>query len=141
MGQSAGWQQVELNPDNTVKTVPIEEVVTFQMAPAAGLGPKPIICQLRLRFIRRRNLTFLQAVAYTGPKFAIDAMAAGKEAAESLHRFVWEGTVLWDVERRRLHHLDKDNADLSSYDTMPRQRPRIYKGKYKELQGPPRDFH
>jgi hypothetical protein len=28
---------------------------------------------------------------YTGPKFAIDAIAAGKEAAISMHRFVQPG--------------------------------------------------
>ena len=53
IGQSIEWgnlldgSKVELNPDNTVKTVPIEEVVTFQIAPAAGL---------------ERNLSFANSV-------------------------------------------------------------------------------
>ena len=31
---------------------------------------------------------FVGGDVYTGPKFAIDAISHGKEAAESMHRFV-----------------------------------------------------
>ena len=37
---------------------------------------------------------FVGGDCYTGPKFAIDAIAAGKEAAISLHRFVHPGQTL-----------------------------------------------
>ncbi len=37
---------------------------------------------------------FVGGDVYTGPRFAIDAIAAGKEDAESLHRYVWEGHTL-----------------------------------------------
>ena len=65
---------------------------------------------------------------YTGPKFAIDAIAAGKQGAISIHRFVQEGQSL-TIGRDLLDYkaLDKDNLDLDgireSYDDTPRQVP------------------
>ena len=56
---------------------------------------------------------FVGGDVYTGPKFAIDAIAAGREGAESLHRFVHEGQLL--VRGRNLRHfdqLDKSNVVL-----------------------------
>ncbi len=61
----------------------------------------------------------------TGPKFAIDAIAAGKEGAISIHRYVHAGQTL---------HLGRDNRDYKSldintvavsagsFDTAPRQK-------------------
>ena len=47
----------------------------------------------------------------TGPKFAIDAIAAGKEAAISLHRYVHEGQSLTIGRNRRVYpELDKRNV-------------------------------
>ena len=66
---------------------------------------------------------FVGGDAFTGPKFAIDAIAAGKEAAISIHRFVQPGqSLIIGRDRRQYHELDKENADLSSYDTIPRER-------------------
>ncbi|MCH4191744.1 MAG: FAD-dependent oxidoreductase [Butyrivibrio sp.] len=60
----------------------------------------------------------------TGPKFAINAIAEGKEGAISIHRFVQPGQSLTlGRDRRDYHAFDKDNADLSGYDNIPRQRP------------------
>ena len=59
----------------------------------------------------------------TGPRFAIDAIALGKEGAISLHRHVQRGQSL--VYGRQRHHyvsLDRDQIDLSSYDQAGRQR-------------------
>ena len=69
---------------------------------------------------------FVGGDAYTGPKFAIDAIAAGHEAAVSIHRFVHPNTSL-TVGRnpRRYVELDKDAAELSSYDRASRQQPRV----------------
>ena len=60
----------------------------------------------------------------TGPKFAIDAIAAGREGAESLHRFVHPGqslTVARDL--RRYKELDKDSVllDPACFDKPQRQ--------------------
>lgn len=67
---------------------------------------------------------FIGGDVYTGPKFAIDAIAAGKEAAISIHRFVQPGqSLIIGRDRKQYHELDKENADLSSFDTMPRQKP------------------
>lgn len=69
---------------------------------------------------------FVVGDALTGPKFAIDAIAAGKQAAISIHRFVQEGQSL-TIGRDPLHYsaLDKDNIDFEhqSYDNTPRQTP------------------
>ena len=45
--------------------------------------------------------------AVTGQKFAIDAIAAGKEGAISLHRFVQKATLTIGRNRRQCIELDK----------------------------------
>ena len=61
---------------------------------------------------------------YTGQKFAIDAIAAGKEGAVSLHRYVQGATLTIGRNRRQFIELDKKNALIAvdSYDNTPRQR-------------------
>lgn len=60
----------------------------------------------------------------SGPKFAIDAIAAGKEGAVSLHRSVHPGqSLVIGRDRRDYRALNKEEIDLQSYDRMPRQRP------------------
>ena len=58
---------------------------------------------------------------YTGPKFAIDAIAAGKEADESLHRFVQHGHMTIGRNRRDFIELDKQDIVVESYDNSSRQ--------------------
>ena len=66
---------------------------------------------------------FVGGDAFTGPKFAIDAIAAGKQAAISIHRFVWEGqSLLYGRDRRAYRALDKTGAVIEGYDATPRQR-------------------
>ena len=61
---------------------------------------------------------------YTGPKFAIDAIAAGKEGAISIHRFVQPHSSLTiGRNRRQFIELDKENIQVESYDRAPRQVP------------------
>jgi len=61
--------------------------------------------------------------AVSGPKFAIDAIAAGKEGAVSIHRFVQPGQSLTLGRLKRDYApLDIHSLDLESYDRMPRQR-------------------
>ncbi len=61
--------------------------------------------------------------AVTGPMFAIDAIAAGKQAAISIHRFVQPGQDLrFGRSRRNYIELDKSAAVINSYDNTPRQR-------------------
>lgn len=67
---------------------------------------------------------FVGGDALTGPKFAIDAIAMGKEASISIHRFVQPGQSLVIGRDRKLYtSLDKDALDLEGYDTIARQRP------------------
>ena len=92
---------MEFNPNGTVKADPL----TYQTA-------EPDI--------------FVGGDAYTGQKFAIDAIAAGKEGAVSLHRFVQPNTSLTiGRNRRQFIELDKKNVllDINSFDNTPRQRP------------------
>ncbi len=66
---------------------------------------------------------FVGGDAYTGPKFAIDAIAAGKQGAISIHRFVWEGqSLVIGRDRREYHALDKENMVVEGYDTTSRQK-------------------
>ena len=70
---------------------------------------------------------FVGGDAYTGPKFVIDAIAAGHEAAVSIHRYVQKGSLT--IGRNQLHYveLDKGNimVDPASYDHAGRQQPKV----------------
>lgn len=58
----------------------------------------------------------------TGPRFAIDAIAQGKEAATSLHRFVQPNASLTvGRDARYFKELDKDNIRVGEYDSAKRQ--------------------
>ncbi|MCL2169776.1 MAG: FAD-dependent oxidoreductase, partial [Defluviitaleaceae bacterium] len=61
--------------------------------------------------------------AVTGTKYAIDAIAAGKQGAISIHRFVQPGHDL-RIGRsvRDFSELDTTAAIISNYDNTPRQR-------------------
>ena len=105
IGQQIIWgnllagTKVELNKNGTAKA----DSVTYQTA-------EPDI--------------FVGGDVYTGPRFAIDAIAAGKEGCVSIHRFVHKGHSL--TLARDLRHfieLDKNNLDIEEYDNAKRQRP------------------
>lgn len=65
---------------------------------------------------------FVGGDVYTGPSFVIDAIAAGKEGAESLHRFVqWNASLTIGRNRRDFKELDKENIVIESYDNASRQ--------------------
>ena len=67
---------------------------------------------------------FVGGDVYTGPKFAIDAIAAGKEGAISIHRFVQpHSSMTIGRNRRQFIELDKDNIHIESYDNSSRQVP------------------
>lgn len=67
---------------------------------------------------------FVGGDVYTGPKFAIDAIAAGREGAISLHRYVHENcTLTIGRNRRDFVELDKNNISVDSYDTSKHQIP------------------
>jgi len=79
---------------------------------------------------------FVGGDCFTGPKFAIDAIAAGKEAAESLHRFVQHGHMTIGRNRRDFIELDKSDIQVESYDNGSRQIEGIAEGK-----APFREYH
>lgn len=67
---------------------------------------------------------FIGGDVYTGPRFAIDAIAAGKEAAISIHRYVQPHSSLTIGRNRRdFIELDKNNIKVESYDNSSRQIP------------------
>jgi len=91
---------VELNPNGTIKADP----VTYQTS-------EPDI--------------FAGGDVCHGARFVIDAIAAGREGAVSLHRFVQPNTSLTiGRNRRQFIELDKQNVliDMASFDNTPRQR-------------------
>lgn len=77
---------------------------------------------------------FVGGDVYTGPRFAIDAIAQGKEAAESMHRYVHKGHSL--TLGRDLHQfieLDKNNVLIDvDFDHASRQVPGTKQGIAKE---------
>lgn len=67
---------------------------------------------------------FVGGDVYTGPKFAIDAIAAGKEGAVSIHRFVQPHTSMTiGRNRRQFVELDKEDIKVETYDNSSRQIP------------------
>ena len=106
IGLKVDWKEllkdtkVEFNPNGTVKADPL----TYQTA-------EPDI--------------FVGGDAYTGQKFVIDAIAAGKEGAVSLHRFVQPHSSL-TIGRNRRQFIELDKSDIKideeSFDNTPRQR-------------------
>ena len=88
---------------------------------------------------------FVGGDAHTGPKFAIDAIAQGKQAAISIHRFVQPGQSLV-IGRDRLTYraFDKENVDFDTvrrgYDPSDRQVPGRDESKAKSFKDDRRAF-
>ncbi len=106
IGQEIDWGELDVGELKTnEKGLALAEAVTYQTS-------QPDI--------------FVGGDVLTGPKFAIDAIAQGREGAISLHRFVQEGQSLTIGRNRRdFIELDKDNVaiPLNSYATCKRQVP------------------
>lgn len=65
---------------------------------------------------------FVGGDVYTGPRFVIDAIAAGHEAAESLHRHVRpKASMTIGRDRRSFTPLNKEDIQFPSYDEAGRQ--------------------
>lgn len=122
VGQAIDWgnliadSRMELNPGGTIKADP----ETYQTG-------EPDV--------------FAGGDALTGPRFAIDAIAVGKQGAVSIHRFVHPGQSLTLGRTRRDYRpFDKSNVDLEGYDRQPRQRPSHADGRksretFRDLRG------
>lgn len=103
VGQAMDWGEllegakIELNPNKTIKA----DSLTYR----AGITD-----------------IFVGGDCYTGPRFAIDAIAAGKQGAISIHRFVWDGhSLTLGRDRRKYHALNKKEAIIEGYDNTARQ--------------------
>lgn len=81
----------------------------------------PAIVADKLTYQTGQPDVFVGGDVYTGPKFAIDAIAAGHYAAESLHRYVQNGHMTIGRNRWEFTELDKDNISVPSYDNSSRQ--------------------
>lgn len=104
VGQAMEWgnlitnSKIELNPNKTIKA----DSVTLQTG-------EPDI--------------FTGGDVFTGPRFAIDAIALGKEGAVSIHRYVHKGqSLIIGRDRKEYHSLNKEEAIFDGYDTIPRQK-------------------
>ncbi len=106
VGQVIDWGQlfegenVEISPRNTA----IVDKITLQSS-------QPDI--------------FIGGDAVTGPLFAINAIASGKEAAISLHRYVHPGhDLVYGRDRHNYVSIDLDNTaiPISNYDNTPRHK-------------------
>lgn len=64
---------------------------------------------------------FVGGDVLTGPKFAIDAIAQGHEAAESLHRYVQNGHMYIGRNKREFIELNKEDILVDDYDHAGRQ--------------------
>ncbi len=110
IGQSIEWgnlldgTKVELNRNMTAKADP----VSLQTA-------EPDI--------------FVGGDAFTGPRFAIDAIGAGRIAEDSINRFVHKGNDMFVArDLRHFVELDKDDIKVESFDNASRQVPGMKDG-------------
>ena len=88
------------------------------------LRPNGTAIASRLTYQTSERDVFVGGDIYSGPKFAIDAIAAGREGAISLHRYVHEHCTLTIGRNRRDYiELDKDNISVKDYDSASRQIP------------------
>lgn len=120
--------------ENDTVSVPCRHII-FSVGQAIDWGHISDGMQLELRpngTAIANRLTYQTSVpdifvggdVYTGPKFAIDAIAAGREGAVSLHRYVHEHcTLTIGRNRRDFIELDKDNIRVDAYDSSRRQIP------------------
>ncbi|MGE5372893.1 MAG: FAD-dependent oxidoreductase [Solirubrobacterales bacterium] len=103
VGQQMRWGELllgsgmELNPNQTIKVDAV-----------SGQTGDPDV--------------FAGGDAVTGPKFAIDAIAMGKQGAISIHRYL-HGDRLNFCREREYRAFDKENLDLHGYDRASRQQP------------------
>ena len=81
----------------------------------------PAIELNQVTFQSSKEDIFAGGDVYTGPKFAIDAIAQGKIAAESLHRYVHNGHMETGRNRWQFKQLDTDDILVESYDRGPKQ--------------------
>ncbi len=93
-------------------------------------------------FQSSREDIFAGGDVVSGPRLAIDAIAAGKEGAVSIHRFVQPGQSLtFGRDTHSYRMLDKDNLEeIVDYDGTERQRTEHVDGKiakttFKDLRG------
>ena len=114
IGQSAVWgdllkgTKVELRPNGTAAA----DKITLQTA-------EPDI--------------FVGGDIFHGARFAIDAIADGKEAMVSINRFVHPGQSLTiGRDLRTFIELDREDVSVEGYDTAERQRPGERAGKARE---------
>lgn len=105
IGQSIQWNDVlqgshvELNPNGSAKA----DAITYQTS-------EPDI--------------FVGGDVYTGPRFAIDAIAAGKEGSVSIHRFVHEGhSLTLGRDLRQFVELNKKDIVVEEFDNAKRGLP------------------
>ncbi len=103
VGQAMDWgnllanSRLELNPNQTVQADP----ETFQT---------------------HETDIFVGGDVLTGPRFAIDAIAHGKEGAISIHRYVQHGqSLVLGRIKRDYRSFDKDKLALDGFDNTPRQ--------------------
>lgn len=103
VGQSIDWGKltegtnIELNPNKTIKV----DSFTLQSS---------------------EEDVFAGGDVATGPKYAIDAIALGKEGSISIHRFVSRGQSLTlGRNKREYKALDRSNIDYKGFDETPRE--------------------
>ncbi len=130
-----------LYDESNTKTVPCENVLMaigqsaqwgdllkgtkVELRPNGGAVADPVTLQTAEPDI------FVGGDIYHGAKFAIDAIADGREAMVSINRFVHPGQSL-TIGRDRREFIEFDREDITrpdSFDNSPRQRPGMKPGE------------
>ena len=138
LGEPDGKGRRSVKGTGEFETVPVTAVLsaTGQRVDLGSIGvpagkkgtveADPVTCQTAVKDV------FAGGDAVTGPQFVIDAIAAGKEAAVSIHRFVHEGqTLTLGRDHRDYKPFDRATAQLTpgGFDSAPRQKPARVSGE------------
>ncbi len=109
---------------------------------SVDLSPRGTVAVHPVTLQSSREDIFAGGDVASGPRLAIDAIAAGKEAAVSIHRFVQNGqSLIFGRDNHAYKMFDKDNLDAGiDYDGTARQRidhvdGKVSKTTFKDLRG------
>ncbi len=109
---------------------------------SVDLSPRGTVAVHPVTLQSSREDIFAGGDVASGPRLAIDAIAAGKEAAVSIHRFVQNGqSLIFGRDNHAYKMFDKDNLDAGiDYDGTVRQRidhvdGKVSKTTFKDLRG------
>lgn len=119
-------------PTNEFETVPVTAVISaigqqidmcgIEAGSSIAFGKKNTVKVDDLSYQTGEADVFAGGDCVTGPKFAIDAIAMGKQGAISIHRLCRKMNLTSGRNAAVYTGIDTEKVDFAGFDTMPRQK-------------------